>query len=364
MAINSLRDMVDKIKSKKKNTEVPWTVNVSRGEYELPTKNPLVFKLDTPKGKATVVLGKYKRIIVTSDISLKELLETEIVSRINHNVAFGGGKILVSVPWVKSVTKGYYTKKGMDTLDIKRRMMEVVAFVTDKGLTELPITTMINSNYIVIGEHDGLHLTDWSKYIVTPVSTYMGSINIVHSPYTHEQLKWVSELDWPLIEFSKPIEISGRKPPLKSREIGTTKMMKKAKGIMKLPCGNNNLYMYTANNDIYVKLNGIEHRAEAVPSIISGLDKHRLHTINTPELVACFVSMKGGKNAEAIGSAIIRVSDTPKTKTEAFIQKYDDKLVSRKLLCSDAVFINTSIGVKTEDDTLAKLSDEILAKFK
>ena len=77
MAINSLRDMVDKIKSKKKNTEVPWTVNVSRGEYELPTKNPLVFKLDTPKGKATVVLGKYKRIIVTSDISLKELLETE-----------------------------------------------------------------------------------------------------------------------------------------------------------------------------------------------------------------------------------------------------------------------------------------------
>lgn len=164
MGLNAIRGAYDKVKGKlnKDRSIEPWHVNVSRVTYQLPKKNPLVFKLDTPGGKATVILGKYRRTVVADSIDVEALLDTEITNRVGYSVLSGNpNKRYVSVPWVKSVTKGYYTtKKGMGTLPVKRRIMDMVTFVTDKGFAEVPVTTMPNSNYVIIGEHNGLRLTD------------------------------------------------------------------------------------------------------------------------------------------------------------------------------------------------------------
>ncbi len=367
MGLNAIRGAYDKVKgklSKNRNIE-PWHVNVSRGTYQLPEKNPLVFKLDTPGGKATVILGKYRRTVVADSIYVKELLDTEITNRIGHSIlASNTSKRYVSVPWVKSMTKGYYTKKGMGTLSVKRRIMDTVTFVTDKGFAEVPVTTMPNSNYVVIGEHNGLRLTDWTNFAIVPVNTYTGSINLVFPPSSRKLLGDIRDLDWALIEFSKPIIISGKKPPIKSREVGTTKNMRLSKGIMKMPCGSHNLYMYTHSNNIFINLNGTEYWAEAVPSSITGLVTNRLYTINTDELTACFITGKGAKNAEVILDASVRVKDEKKTGWRAKLQKFNDALIDKKLYCSDDVFIKCSIGVKTEDMTLTGLTKLMLGKYK
>lgn len=313
-----------------KNNESPL-VNVAREEFQVSKDFPLIITLDTPVGKGTVVAGYNGNEIIISDLEMKELLMTEVVTKLKKD------KRYVTVPWVDNVVQGYYLKYNAKAIPLQNMTMHYLTFkgvnrlLGGEDLLSIPVTTWKNSNYIVIGEHHGKK-TDWSKYSIVPAPTQNGTIVFIIEPSIGMAFTSHRDVVAPFREFELKDEVKAVEPPLVHHRLGVTKQMKLAKSVVLLGRWftgklKREAVIYQTPNHIFINVDGVEYKAEKVPSKIADLPSScDIYTIHTPTLTACIGVTKGYRKSKAIITTKVRYVDTGLNWYDSILCKISNRM--------------------------------------
>ena len=313
----------------KKNTKIETKVDVARDEFQVTKEFPLIISLDTPTGHAVVVAHYNNSEVFTSDYDTKKLLESEV------SIKLKGSKRYVTVPWVDNVATGYYLDDKAGIIPVKDRLADNILLKGVNRLTEssdiihVPVTAWKNSNYIVIGSHYGLTKTDWSKYKVIPVMSSTGVTVFIVNPDSEEFTPFISykNISAPFRGYELKDEVKSSEPSLVNHAIGITEQMKKARGVVVMKKWTDGgvvreALLYQTPNHIFIHVDGVEYKAEKVPSDLLDLgDDLEMYNIHNHKLIACIGVIKGKRKARAIVTVKVRYVDTGLTWYEKILIK-------------------------------------------
>ena len=344
-----------------KNNDSPL-VNVAREEFQVSKDFPLIISLDTPVGKGTVVAGYNGNEILIHDSEVKDFLMTEVVTKLKKD------KRYVTVPWVENVVEGYYLNYNARPIPVKNMTMHRITFkgvnrtLGEEDLINLPVTTWANSNYVVIGEHHGKQ-TDWSKYSVVPAPTQNGTLILIIEPSVG--LAFTSHRDAiaPFRGFELKDAVKATEPPLVHHRLGITKQMKLARSVVLLGRWftgklKREAVIYQTPNHIFVHIDGVEYKAEKVPSKIADIPSScDIYTIHTPTLTACIGVTKGYRKSKAIVTAKVRYVDTGLNWYDSLLCKIGNYL-HRNRDYGIGDFMNLDFKIVDKPVSLAELTKE------